>query len=328
MSKTALITGIAGQDGSYISKLFLQNGYKVVGITRSYTTPNFRNLEYLGIDKEIEITFCDFDDIIGIIHLLKKYNPTHIYHLAAQSSVKLSFEQPISTIKYNIESVLNLPEAIRLRNPDTRFYQASSSEMFGSVTQLPVSVDTHLNPVSPYAISKASVYILTSNYRNAYGLFAINGILFNHESFLRTTNFFVKKMITQFIQIKKGLLKELRVGNIDIKRDFGYVPDYVEAMYLAMDHHKAEDDCIVCSGKSVSLRQIIEHVFDYLKFDKDRILIDPNLYRPQRSWTFMAITGQPKNPCIGIIIRIIWKFSTFWSKKNSLMIAKPFMTTS
>lgn len=279
MSKTALITGITGQDGSYLSKLLLQNGYKVIGITRSYTTANFRNLEYLGIDKEIEITECDLYDIIGIIHLLKKYNPTHIYNLAAQSSVKLSFEQPISTIKYNIESVLNLLEAIRLCNPDTRFYQASSSEMFGSVAQLPVSVDTHLNPVSPYAVSKASGYMLTSNYRNSYGLFAINGILFNHESFLRTTNFFVKKVITQSIQIKKGLLKELRVGNIDIKRDFGYAPDYVEAMYLAMDHHKA-GDYIVCSGRSVSLRQIIEHVFEYLNIDKDRILIDPDLYRP------------------------------------------------
>lgn len=279
MSKTALITGITGQDGSYLSKLLLQNGYKVVGITRSYTTANFRNLEYLGIDKEVEIAECDLYDIVGIIHLLKKYNPTHIYNLAAQSSVKLSFEQPISTIKYNIESVLNLLEAIRLSNSEIRFYQASSSEMFGSVSQLPVSVYTHLNPVSPYAVSKASAYMLTNNYRNAYGLFAINGILFNHESFLRTTNFFVKKVITQSIQIQKGLLKELRVGNIDIKRDFGYAPDYVEAMYLAMNSHKA-DDYIVCSGKSVSLRQIIEHTFDYLKIDKDRIVVDPNLYRP------------------------------------------------
>jgi GDPmannose 4,6-dehydratase len=279
MSKTALITGITGQDGSYLSRQLLQAGFRVIGITRSYTTANLRNLQYLGIEREIEIAECDMYDIVGIIGLIRKYQPVHIYNLAAQSSVSLSFEQPIGTIKYNIESVLNMLEAIRLTNPSIRFYQASSSEMYGSVDALPVSLSTRLNPISPYAVSKASAYMLTNNYRSAYGIFAVNGILFNHESYLRTNNFFVKKVMRQSILIKQGKQEKLRVGNIDIKRDFGYAPDYVQAMILAMNHDTA-GDYLVCSGKSISLREIIVHVFDRLGIDIERLVIDPILYRP------------------------------------------------
>ena len=279
MQQTALITGITGQDGSYLSRLLLQKGFRVIGITRSYSTANLKNLSYLGIDKEVEIAECDMYDIVGIIGLIRKYKPVHIYNLAAQSSVSLSFDQPISTIKYNIESVLNMLEAIRLTDPSIRFYQASSSEMYGVVKQLPVSLSTHLNPVSPYAVSKASAFMLTNNYRNAYHLFAVNGILFNHESYLRTDNFFVKKVITQSFLIKKGKLDFLRVGNVDIKRDFGYAPDYVNAMFLTMNHTEP-GNYLVCSGRSVSLRNIILHVFEKLGIDQDRLLVDPDLYRP------------------------------------------------
>lgn len=279
MQPTALITGITGQDGSYLSRLLLQNGFRVIGITRSYSTANLKNLTWLGIAKEVEITECDMYDIVGIIHLIRKYKPAHIYNLAAQSSVSLSFDQPISTIKYNIESILNILEAIRITDPSIRFYQASSSEMYGSVNQLPVSLATHLNPVSPYAVSKASAYMLTNIYRNAYNLFAINGILFNHESFLRTENFFVKKIISQSLRIRQGKANVLRVGNIDIKRDFGYAPDYVYIMFLAMNHHEP-GNYLVCSGKSISLREIIEHVFGRLGINMDRMVIDPSLYRP------------------------------------------------
>jgi GDPmannose 4,6-dehydratase len=251
----------------------------VVGITRSYTAANFKNLAYLGIEGQVEIAECDLFDIIGIIGLLKKFRPVHIYHLAAQSSVSLSFEQPISTIKYNIESVLNILEAIRLTDPSIRFYQASSSEMYGAVNNLPVSLSTHLNPISPYAVSKASAFMLTNNYCNAYGLFAVNGILFNHESYLRTGNFFVKKVITQSLQIAHGKREKLLVGNIDIKRDFGYAPDYVHAMFLAMNHDQP-GNYLVCSGKSISLRDIILHVFDRLNISHQRLEIDPSLYRP------------------------------------------------
>lgn len=279
MQQVVFITGITGQDGSYLSRLLLEKGFHVVGITRSYTAANFKNLAYLGIEDQVEIAECDLFDIVGIIRLLKKFRPVHIYHLAAQSSVSLSFDQPISTIKYNIESVLNILEAIRLTDPAIRFYQASSSEMYGSVNRLPVSLSTHLNPISPYAVSKASAFMLTNNYRNAYGLFTVNGILFNHESYLRTGNFFVKKVITQSLQIMQGKREKLLVGNIDIRRDFGYAPDYVEAMFLAMNHDKA-GNYMVCSGKSISLRDIVLHVFDFLNIDHGRLEIDPSLYRP------------------------------------------------
>lgn len=279
MQKTALITGITGQDGSYLSRLLLQEGFHVIGITRSYSKASFKNLSYLGIEKQVEITECDMYDIVGIIGLIRQYKPTHIYNLAAQSSVGLSFTQPISTIKYNIESVLNLLEAIRLTDPSIRYYQASSSEMYGAVKELPVLLSTHLNPVSPYAVSKASAFMLTNNYQNAYHLFAVNGVLFNHESYLRTDNFFVKKVITQSLQIKKGKLDFLSVGNVDIKRDFGYAPDYVHAMFLAMNHHEP-GNYLVCSGRSISLREIIGHIFRKMDIDMDRMVVDPALYRP------------------------------------------------
>jgi GDPmannose 4,6-dehydratase len=279
MKKTALITGITGQDGSYLAKLLLEKGYRVIGVTRSYSGVNIKNLAYLGIDKEVVIEECDMYDIVGIINLIREYKPSHIYNLAAQSSVRVSFEQPIGTIKYNIESVLNLLEAIRLTDTSIRFYQASSSEMYGNVDSLPVSLATHLNPVSPYAVSKASAFMLVNNYRNAYHLFAVNGVLFNHESYLRTSNFFVKKVIVESIRIKQGLAQELRVGNIDIKRDFGYAPKYVEAMYLAMVRNTPAD-YLVCSGVSVSLRDIIYHIFNKLGIDKNKLVIDPELYRP------------------------------------------------
>ncbi len=279
MNKTALITGITGQDGCYLSKFLLEKGYRVIGITRSYSNANIKNLSYLGIEKEVILEECDMYDIVGIINLIREYRPEHIYNLAAQSSVKVSFEQPIGTIKYNIESVLNLLEAIRLTDPSIRFYQASTSEMYGTVRELPVALSTHLNPVSPYAVSKASAFMLVNNYRNAYRLFAVNGILFNHESYLRTTNFFVKKVITESLRIKKGLSANLKVGNIDIKRDFGYAPKYVEAMYLSMIQDKATN-YMVCSGTSVSLRSIVNHVFDRLNIDQSKLIIDPELYRP------------------------------------------------
>jgi GDPmannose 4,6-dehydratase len=279
MQPTALITGITGQDGSYLSRLLLQQGFRVIGITRSYTAANLKNLQYLGIEKGIEIAEYDLYDIVAIINLIRKYRPAHIYNLAAQSSVNLSFEQPIGTIKYNIESVLNILEAIRLTDPAIRFYQASSSEMYGSVDALPVSLSTHLNPVSPYAVSKASAYMLTNNYRSAYGIFAVNGILFNHESYLRTDNFFVKKVLKQSIRIKNKQIDVLRVGNIDIRRDFGYAPDYVTAMALAMNHSEP-GDYLVCSGRSIALRDIILHVFNSLGISHERLVIDRALYRP------------------------------------------------
>lgn len=277
--KTALLTGITGQDGAYLCDLLLKRQYRVVGITRSYNNSNLSKLKYLGIDKKILLEECDLTDIPSIISLLNKYKPDELYNLAAQSSVGLSFEQPIGTITFNTISVLNLLESIRLVNKNIRFYQASSSEMYGKVNSLPITEDSPMHPLSPYAISKASAYWLVVNYRESYGLFASNGVLFNHESYLRTDNFFLKKVIKTSIQIKMGLVEKLRVGNIDIKRDFGYSPEYVKAMWLVLQHD-SPDDFLICSGKSVSLRDIIYYVFDKLQIPQTCLISDDSLFRP------------------------------------------------
>lgn len=277
--KTAIVTGITGQDGAYLSQLLLSQGYEVVGITRSYNNSNLSKLKYLKIDKDIHLEECDLTDIPSIISILKKHKPSEIYNLAAQSSVGLSFEQPIGTITFNSLSVLNLLESIRIQDKDIRFYQASSSEMFGKVTHLPITEESPMHPLSPYAISKATAFWSVVNYRESYGLFACNGILFNHESYLRTNNFFVKKIVRNSIDISEGKLDTLNVGNIDIKRDFGYAPEYVKPMWLMLQYHKA-DDYIICSGTSVSLREIIYHVFDRLSISHDKVKSDSSLFRP------------------------------------------------
>ncbi|HLO44676.1 MAG TPA: GDP-mannose 4,6-dehydratase [Leadbetterella sp.] len=275
----AIITGITGQDGAYLAKLLLNKKYSVIGITRSYGNSNVFNLKYLRIDRDVKLEECDLSDISSIIKLLKKYKPEEIYNLSAQSSVGLSFEQPIGTIHYNVISVINLLESIRILELNTKFYQASSSEMFGRVENLPITLKTPLHPLSPYAISKATAYWAAISYRESYGLFVSNGILFNHESFLRSSNFFVKKVILESLRIKKGVQSFLKVGNIDIKRDFGYAPQYTEAMFLALQKENP-GDYLICSGESISLRSIVYYVFEKLGISKNAILEDPKLFRP------------------------------------------------
>lgn len=277
--KTAFITGISGQDGAYLSKLLVEKGYKIIGITRNNHTDNFERLRHLKIDENIIMEECDLLDISSIITLINKYRPTEIYNLAAQSSVALSFKQPIGTINFNIVSVLNLLEAIRLIKPDIRFYQASSSEMYGKVKDLPVTINTPMHPLSPYAISKASAHWTVVNYREAYGLYACNGVLFNHESHLRSTGFFVKKVIHETVRNRNNPDWVLKVGNIDIKRDFGYSPNYVEAMWLMLQANHP-DDFIICSGKSITLRSIIEYIFGQMNIALDKLVIDTSFMRP------------------------------------------------
>jgi GDPmannose 4,6-dehydratase len=277
--KTAIITGVTGQDGAYLSKLLIEKGYKVIGLTRNNSRSNFQGLIYLGLIDEIKIEECDLTDFSQVIRIVKAYQPDEIYNLAAQSSVGLSFQQPIGTIKFNIISVLNLLEAIKIINPKIKFYQASSSEMFGTIPVLPITEHLSFNPQSPYAVSKASAHWICSNYREAYNLFISCGILFNHESFLRKSNFFVKKVLRESIRIKKGEQDVLKVGNIEIKRDFGYAPKYIEAMWL-MTQTEIPSDYIVCSGVSISLRSIIEYVFDKLDIAKNKLIVDDKLFRP------------------------------------------------
>ena len=276
--KRALITGISGQDGAYLAQLLLNKGYTVIGIVRSYSS-SLENLKKINIKDDIEIVQSDLSDLSSVINLLTLYQPNEIYNLSAQSSVSISFKEPVGTISYNIISVLNILEAIKIVDNKIKFYQASSSDMFGNVDTLPITIDTQMKPISPYAVSKASSYWSIVCYRESYKLFVVSGILFNHESILRTKTFFIKKIISESVDIYLGLKKELYVGNIDIKRDFGYAPKYVEAMWLMLQQDIPKD-YLICSGKSIKLRDIIEFIFDLLNISKDKIIVNKELCRP------------------------------------------------
>ena len=278
-AKLALITGVTGQDGAYLSQLLLSKGIKVVGLGRSYDYNTRYRLELLGIANEVEYQACDLTDAHSVTKILNYYQPDEIYNLAAQSSVGISFAQPLATIHFNTVSVLNLLEAVRDMDKQVRFYHASSSEMFGRLEGLPVTENTIFHPISPYAVSKLSAHLISRNYREAYGMHISCGILFNHESHLRSPNFFIKKVIQESVKIYFGKSEHLRVGHIDLKRDFGYAPRYVEAMWLMLQQDQP-DDYLICSGKSVSLRDIIHHVFKKLDIDINRLVEDKALARP------------------------------------------------
>ena len=277
--KKAIITGITGQDGAYLSKLLLEKGYKVTGLIRSNYGSNLSRLKYLDVLDSVELIECDLGDLSQVLNIISANRPAEIYNLAAQSSVSLSFQQPIGTINFNIQSVLNMLEAIRLLDPSIRFYQASTSEMFGKVNKLPITEESIVHPLSPYAISKVTGHYVCINYRESYNLYTSCGILFNHESFLRGENFFVKKLIKGAIDIVHGKREFLEFGNLDIKRDFGWSERYVEAMWLMLQQDKP-DDYIISSGKSITLREIVYYVFERLNIDSSLIRINPSLFRP------------------------------------------------
>ena len=277
--KTAIITGITGQDGAYLSRLLLGKGYRVVGLVRSLDSANTSRLKYLGVAEQINITECDLQDLSHIINIINAERPDEIYNLAAQSSVSLSFQQPIGTLQFNINSVINILEAIRLIDKSIRFYQASSSEMYGTIEALPITEESKFHPLSPYAISKVAAHHITINYRESYGLFSSCGILFNHESYLRGENFFAKKVIHAALEISKGKRDHIELGNLNVKRDFGSSEKYVEVMWMMMQAEKP-DDYVICSGKSITLGDIVEYVFVKLGVGQDRIVINPKLFRP------------------------------------------------
>lgn len=299
--KIAIITGISGQDGAYLAALLCKNGYTVIGFVRSHTNSDLMGLAYLNIKDKVIIEECDLLDISQVIKLLYQYQPTEIYNLAAQSSVSLSFKQPIGTFQFNTISVFNLLEAIKLVDKNIKFYQASSSEMYGKVRELPITEDSVLHPVSPYAISKAAAHWTCIHYRESYNLFVCCGILFNHESYLRNTTFFVKKIIRESIRISKGEQHMLQVGNVDISRDFGYAPFYVEGMYLMMQANEP-GDYTLCSGRSIKLRTIIEYIFQRLSIDKSQYSICNDLYRPADIEDIYGDASKAKN-------RLGWNYS-------------------
>ncbi|QHT68215.1 GDP-mannose 4,6-dehydratase [Rhodocytophaga rosea] len=280
--KTAIITGITGQDGAYLAKLLLEKGYQVIGLSRDLLNCNVKNLEYLQIAEKVHLIELNLLDLSRVSRVIEKFEPDEIYNLAAQSSVGSSFDNPIDTLEYNTTSVANFLESIRKINSRIKFYQASSSEMFGYIKEenLPIKESLIFHPVSPYGVSKASAHWLSVNYREAYGMFTACGILFNHESALRGENYVIKKVINNAVRIKNGLPAHLQLGNLAIKRDWGYAPKYVEAMWLMLQDD-VPGDYIICSGEAVSLESFIHKVFQQLNLDVEKyVSINPGLLRP------------------------------------------------
>ena len=278
--KTSLITGVTGQDGAYLAKLLLEEGYKVCGAVRDTAHPNLQNLEFLHIEDRVELISTNLLDLSNVIRLLEKIQPQEIYNLASQSSVRLSFQLPIGTVEFNVLSTINLLEAMRIIPCKAKFYQASSSEMYGRVRTLPVTEETTIHPVSPYAISKAAAHWTAVNYREAYGLFSCCGILFNHESVLRGQHFVTKKVVSTAARISKGAKESLTLGNINIQRDWGYAPAYVQVMWKMLQQEQP-DDYIIATGEAHSLKEFVELVFKHLGLNwQDHVTLDKDLYRP------------------------------------------------
>ena len=262
--KVALITGITGQDGAYLSQLLLKKNYKVYGTCRRSTSEKFTSLKHLNIDNKI--SYCDFDllEFSNILETIDKINPTEIYNLAAQSFVPTSFNVPIVTTDINSLGALRILEAIRISKKNIKFYQASTSEMFGKVTQIPQTEKTPFYPRSPYGVAKLYSHWITINYRESYGMHASSGILFNHESPLRGKEFVTKKVTSALARIKKGSNEVLEVGNVLAKRDWGFAGDYVNAMYRMLQQ-KNPDDYVIATGKTHSVKEFIDLSLKYLK---------------------------------------------------------------
>ena len=297
MKKTALITGVSGQDGAYLSKLLLKKGYRVIGGERRSASGSLWRLKDLNIENDVEITDFELSEFTNIYRTIEKYRPNEIYNLAAQSFVGASFEMPTMTSDITGLGVSRILEAIRQINPDIKFYQASSSEMFGKVSETPQTENTPFYPRSPYGIAKLFGHWMTINYKEAYNIFACSGILFNHESPLRGEQFVTKKITMGLSKIKLGLIKYLELGNLDSKRDWGYAGDYVEAMYLMLQNDKP-DNYVISTGETFSVKDFINTSCNELRIDiewqgsgidetaidkktgKSIIRINPKFYRP------------------------------------------------
>ena len=274
----ALITGVTGQDGSYLAEFLLKQGYTVVGMVRRTSTINFDRIKH--IQDQIEIVQGDLLDQMSLISILQEYRPQEVYNLAAQSFVPTSFTQPVLTGEFTALGVTRLLDAIRIVDPSIRFYQASSSEMFGKVREVPQTEATPFHPRSPYGAAKVYGHWITVNYRESYGIYACSGILFNHESPRRGLEFVTHKITNGVARIKLGLSRELRLGNLDSRRDWGYAPDYVRAMWLMLQQEKP-DDYVISTGETHSVREFLEETFSYVDLDWQEFVIrDDRFYRP------------------------------------------------
>ena len=278
--KTALITGITGQDGSYLAEFLLEQGYRVIGMVRRSSTVNFDRIAHLQELEALEIVQGHLLDQMSLIDILREYKPTEVYNLAAQSFVPTSWRQPVLTGEFTALGVTRVLDAIRIVNPEIRFYQASSSEMFGKVREVPQNEDTPFYPRSPYGVAKVYGHWITINYRESYHLFACSGILFNHESPRRGLEFVTHKVTYGAARIKLGLADELHLGNLEAQRDWGYAGDYVRAMWLMLQQNEP-DDYVVATGQTHSVRRLCEVAFNCLGLNyQDYVVVDKKFCRP------------------------------------------------
>ena len=278
--KTALITGITGQDGSYLAEFLLEQGYGVIGMVRRSSTVNFDRIAHLQEIDALEIVQGDLLDQMSLIDILRECSPDEVYNLAAQSFVPTSWRQPVLTGEFTALGVTRMLDAIRIVKPDIRFYQASSSEMFGKVVAVPQTETTPFYPRSPYGVAKVYGHWITVNYRESYHLYACSGILFNHESPRRGLEFVTHKVTHAAARIKLGLQKEVRLGNLDAQRDWGYAGDYVKAMWLMLQQDEPED-YVVATGETHSVRELCDVAFRCVGLDyDDYVVIDERFYRP------------------------------------------------
>jgi GDPmannose 4,6-dehydratase len=276
--KTALITGITGQDGSYLADLLLEKGYRVIGMVRRTSTVNFDRISH--IQDKIVLAQGDLLDQVSLVDIMKEYRPDEIYNLAAQSFVPTSWRQPVLTGEFTALGVTRMLDAMRMVVPESRFYQASSSEMFGKVQDVPQTERTPFYPRSPYGVAKVYGHWITVNYRESYGLFACSGILFNHESPRRGLEFVTRKVTRGAAHIKLGLAEELPMGNLEAQRDWGFAGDYVRAMWLMLQQDEPED-FVVATGKTHSVRELLDVAFGYLGLDPaEHVRVDERFIRP------------------------------------------------
>ena len=282
MTKRALLTGITGQDGAYLAQLLLDEGYEVHGVVRrsSHSGVDDHRLRWLGVADSTRLHDGDLGDLSSLVRIVQETKPDEIYNLAAQSFVASSWRQPILTANITAVGVANMLEAMRIAAPQARFYQASSSEMYGLIQQPTQNEKTPFYPRSPYAVAKLFGHWITVNYRESFGMHASSGILFNHESPLRGEEFVTRKVTTGVAKIKLGLARELRLGNIDAKRDWGHAHDYVRAMWLMLQQEKP-DDYVVATGVTTTVRDMCRIAFDHLGLEMEQhLVIDPAFYRP------------------------------------------------
>lgn len=279
-NRTALISGVSGQDGAYLAKLLLERNYRVVGTSRDAQVNGFTNLDRLGIKDRVELESMSLNDFRSVLHLITTVEPDEIYNLSGQSSVALSFRQPVETLESISIATLNLLEAIRFSGKDIKLYNAGSSECFGDNDGVPASETTAFRPRSPYAVGKAAAFWQVANYREAYGLYAVSGILFNHESPLRSERFVTRKIVSAACRIYRGSQERLSLGNLNVQRDWGWAPEYVEAIWRMLQQEVPED-LVIATGETNSLERFVQCVFERLDLDwKGYTDLQPTLLRP------------------------------------------------